>query len=232
MENTAKLSTSKEVIAYLVEKFPSCFTVEGEARPLKIGIFDDLAARLADDSNVSKTRLRTAIRQYTNSWRYLRAVKVGVQRVDLDGADAGAVEADHQAHAQELLKESQAKAKEKQAKRAAESKTPATKGQKPANKTSDNQVKADRRKKVSVPRRGQQKTDGKSAPAAVARAVSASVPLETVQPEQVAVGQKIQIKLGGLAVQGTVEAIERDEVQVQLPSGMTVRVARTELFRS
>ncbi|MCL4409654.1 RNA chaperone ProQ [Aliidiomarina haloalkalitolerans] len=232
MENTAKLSTSKEVIAYLATKFPSCFTLEGEARPLKIGIFDDLAARLADDDNVSKTRLRAALRQYTNSWRYLRGVKVGVQRVDLDGADAGAVEEDHQTHALEQLKESQAKVKEKQAKRAVEGKSVATKGQKPANKTGDNQVRDTRRKKVSVPRRASVKTDNKATATTEARTVSASKSLETVQPEQVVVGQKIQIKLGGLAVQGTVEAIEKDEVQVQLPSGMTVRVARTELFRS
>lgn len=39
MENQPnKLNSSKEVIAYLAETFPRCFTLEGEARPLKIGI--------------------------------------------------------------------------------------------------------------------------------------------------------------------------------------------------
>ncbi len=42
MENQPKLNSSKEVIAFLAERFPHCFSAEGEARPLKIGIFQDL----------------------------------------------------------------------------------------------------------------------------------------------------------------------------------------------
>lgn len=226
MENTAKLSTSKEVIAYLAEQFPGCFTLEGDARPLKIGIFDELAKRLADDENVSKTRLRSALRQYTNSWRYLRAVKAGIQRVDLDGADAGAVEAEHEQHAQEQLQASQAKAKEKQAQRAAERKPIATKGRNTKNKTGDNQVKGDKkRKSVSIPRSGSNKP-------AVAQPISRKAALESVQPDHVKVGDKVQVKVGSMAVQGTIAGIEKSEVQVQLPSGMTVRVAVSELFRS
>ncbi len=37
MENQPKLNSSKEVIAFLAERFPHCFSAEGEARPLKIG---------------------------------------------------------------------------------------------------------------------------------------------------------------------------------------------------
>lgn len=222
MENTAKLSTSKEVIAYLAEQFPGCFTLEGDARPLKIGIFDELAKRLADDENVSKTRLRSALRQYTNSWRYLRSVKAGIQRVDLDGADAGAVEAEHEQHAQEQLQASQAKAKEKQAQRAAERKPIATKGRNTKNKTGDNQVKGEKkRKSVSIPRSGSSKP-----------AVAQPITRKNVQPDAVKVGDKVQVKVGSMAVQGTIAGIEKSEVQVQLPSGMTVRVAVSELFRS
>lgn len=47
MENQPKLNSSKEVIAFLVERFPHCFSAEGEARPLKIGIFQDLVDRVA-----------------------------------------------------------------------------------------------------------------------------------------------------------------------------------------
>lgn len=39
MENQPKLNSSKEVITFLAERFPHCFSAEGEARPLKIGIF-------------------------------------------------------------------------------------------------------------------------------------------------------------------------------------------------
>ena len=82
---TSKLANVKEVLAYLAQQFPLCFSVKGEAKPLKIGIFQDLAARLEQDSLVSKTQLRQALRVYTSSWRYLEAIQPGIARVDLEG---------------------------------------------------------------------------------------------------------------------------------------------------
>ena len=35
-----KRTSSKEIIAYLAEKFPACFSTEGAAKPLKVGIFN------------------------------------------------------------------------------------------------------------------------------------------------------------------------------------------------
>lgn len=113
MENTEKLKNSKEIIAYIAECFPKCFTVEGEAKPLKIGIFQDLAERLKDDEKVSKTQLRAALRQYTSSWRYLHGVKPGAVRVDLDGNDCGVLEEEHVEHAKATLAESKAKVAER-----------------------------------------------------------------------------------------------------------------------
>lgn len=84
MENQPKLNSSKEVIAFLAERFPHCFSAEGEARPLKIGIFQDLVERVGGEMNLSKTQLRSALRLYTSSWRYLYGVKPGATRVDLD----------------------------------------------------------------------------------------------------------------------------------------------------
>lgn len=80
MENQPKLNSSKEVIAFLAERFPHCFSAEGEARPLKIGIFQDLVERVGGEMNLSKTQLRSALRLYTSSWRYLYGVKPGAQR--------------------------------------------------------------------------------------------------------------------------------------------------------
>ncbi|VTP69388.1 ProP effector [Leclercia adecarboxylata] len=56
MENQPKLNSSKEVIAFLAERFPQCFSAEGEARPLKIGIFQDLVERVEGEMNLSKTQ--------------------------------------------------------------------------------------------------------------------------------------------------------------------------------
>ncbi len=54
MENQPKLNSSKEVIAFLAERFPHCFSAEGEARPLKIGIFQDLVDRVAGEMDRAK----------------------------------------------------------------------------------------------------------------------------------------------------------------------------------
>lgn len=53
MENQPKLNSSKEVIAFLAERFPQCFSAEGEARPLKIGIFQDLVERVEGEMNLT-----------------------------------------------------------------------------------------------------------------------------------------------------------------------------------
>lgn len=109
MENQHKLNTVKEVIAFLAERFPLCFSAEGEARPLKIGIFQDLVERVQGEENLSKTQLRSALRLYTSSWRYLYGVKVGAQRVDLDGNPCGELEQQHVDHARQQLEEAKAR---------------------------------------------------------------------------------------------------------------------------
>ncbi len=114
-EETQKLSNNKEIIAYLAEKFPLCFSLEGEAKPIKIGLFQDLAEALKDDPKVSKTQLRYALRQYTSNWRYLHGCKEGAVRVDLQGNPAGVLEQEHVQHAAQQLADAKAKLAEKRA---------------------------------------------------------------------------------------------------------------------
>jgi ProP effector len=109
MENQPKLNSSKEVIAFLSERFPHCFSAEGEARPLKIGIFQDLVARVEGEMNLSKTQLRSALRLYTSSWRYLYGIKAGATRVDLDGNPCGVLDEQHVEHARKQLEEAKAR---------------------------------------------------------------------------------------------------------------------------
>lgn len=109
MENQPKLNSSKEVIAFLAERFPQCFSAEGEARPLKIGIFQDLVERIEGEMNLSKTQLRSALRLYTSSWRYLYGVKPGATRVDLDGNPCGELDEQHVEHARKQLEEAKAR---------------------------------------------------------------------------------------------------------------------------
>lgn len=115
-QNQKKAMTIKEVIAYLVEKFPLCFSLEGEAKPLKIGLFQELALAVAEDEKVSKTVLRQALRAYTSGWRYLHGCKEGAIRVGLQGEEAGIVDATQAQHAAETLAQAKAAFLEKRAK--------------------------------------------------------------------------------------------------------------------
>lgn len=205
-ETSEKLATSKAVIAYLAEQFPQCFTLSGEAKPLKIGIFEDLAKRMEEDPKVSKTRLRSALRQYTSSWRYLRGVKTGTERVDLDGAKAGTVEEEHAQHALETLTESKAKVAEKR------------KAEKPV---ADKKSSAEKKKPRPRPAAKKSVKEKVKKPEAA---------LETVTLNYLKEGQNVQVKVGQSPMPGTVTAIEKSDVQVQLVSGITVKVKIENVF--
>ncbi|WP_322405749.1 RNA chaperone ProQ [Idiomarina sp. PL1-037] len=205
MSEPEKLTKSKDVIVYLAEQFPDCFTIKGDAKPLKIGIFEDLAKRLEDDDKVSKTRLRTALRHYTNSWRYLYSVKSGAQRVNLDGEQVEAVTEEHQQHAQETLKESKAKVAEKNkaTNKAAAKKTPAK--DKPEN-------------------------TAKAKPKATKKPAKPKVKLADVELNKLSVGQQVQVKAGNTPMSATVLELDKDDVQVQLQNGLIMKVKADKIF--
>lgn len=209
MENTEKLKNSKEVIAYLVETFPKCFTAKGEARPLKIGIFQDLAERLKDDEKVSKTLLRTALRQYTASWRYLHGAKKDAVRVDLDGNDAGVLEAEHVAHAQKTLEESKTKFFAERNKKNAEQ-------------------KAKSAKKTPTVKKAPKKV-AKKAPKQEKQQPSVKVERQVVDAELIA-GQAVKVVIGKSPVNATIVEVVKDGVQVQLQSGLSIKVKKEHLF--
>lgn len=105
MEDQPK-SNSKEVISFLAEKFPYCFSLSpGKIRPLKIGIFKDLVERLNGQTKLSKAQIRAALRFYTSRQYYLLSISRSVKRVDLDGNDSGLVRDNHITYAQKHLTE-------------------------------------------------------------------------------------------------------------------------------
>lgn len=204
MESTEKLTDTNAILAYLYETFPLCFIAEGETKPLKIGLFQDLAERLADDSKVSKTQLRIALRRYTSSWRYLKCVKVGAQRIDLDGNECGELEQEHIDHAAATLKESQEKAK---AKRVAQAKNanPAKAAKKPVKKPVAKRPKPTQANKPAKE-------------AVVAENLTPAVLTE------LKANQRVNVKLGKAPVAGVIVDIKKEDVQVQLDSGLTIKV--------
>jgi ProP effector len=213
MENTEKLKNSKEVIAYIAECFPKCFTLEGEAKPLKIGIFQDLAERLSDDLKVSKTQLRAALRQYTSSWRYLHGIKAGASRVDLDGNPCGELEQEHVDHAKQALAESKAKVqarRKEQANKAREEGKSKPKSAKPAQQR--------RAKPAAKP---QQKQNSKPA-APETRALNS---------DEMIVGKDVNVNMGKGNMAATIVEINKDDVRVRLTNGLQM-VVKAEHLRA
>lgn len=236
VETQAKPHNVKEVVALLAEQFPLCFSLTGPAKPLKVGIFQDLAEKLQENPLISKTMLRQALRVYTSSWRYLEAVKEGACRVDLDGVDGAVIDASQAEHAAATLAESKAKAQEarkaKQNAERAKAKAAAAangadqaaapaKSAKPAYKKSSNRPSEKAAKAATL----------KSKP--VADAVKQPVvELKAVEDGQLVVGGKVLVKFGASPIAATVVELAKQDVVVQLASGMIVKTQRGSLFQA
>ncbi|MDF2152135.1 RNA chaperone ProQ [Vibrio sp. CAU 1672] len=206
---TEKLKNSKEVIAYIAECFPKCFTLEGEAKPLKIGIFQDLAERLSDDEKVSKTQLRAALRQYTSSWRYLHGVKPGAVRVDLDGNPCGELEEEHVEHAKATLAESKAKVQARRKEQAQKARE-------------EGKAKAKPAKKPQQPRRpNKQKVQKQSTP----------VETRALNADEMTIGKLVNVNMGKGNMAATIVEINKDDVRVQLNNGLQM-VVKAEHLRA
>jgi ProP effector len=202
MDTPQKFINSKEVISFLVEAFPACFSNKGDAKPLKIGIFQDLAQRLENEERVSKTLLRSSLRHYTNSWRYLHSVKKGAQRVDLDGKEVAAIDEEHVAHAKIQLEESKALVAQKR------------KEQKASNPEAKKNIKI-----KDVPKF---KPTSKVTKKAVLK--EKLPPAERLSEPQIVSGTAVTVKIGKTPMPATITDVSKDGIQVQLDSGMVVKV--------
>ncbi|CAM3539961.1 RNA chaperone ProQ [Xenorhabdus nematophila] len=234
MENQPKLNSSKEVIAFLAERFPLCFVAEGEARPLKIGIFQDIVERIQSEECLSKTQLRSALRLYTSSWRYLYGVKEGAQRVDLDGNICGELEAEHIEHARQQLAEAKARVQAQRAEQRAKkretenvsdnkSEHPVNKKAAPRRQTSGDGAKHPPRSQNNRPQQSRKPAD--------------KTTKKIAQPElnsvtdvfSLKVGQTIKVNVGKSIMDASVLEIAKDGVRVQLPTGLAMIVRAEHL---
>ena len=215
MENQPKLNSSKEVIAFLAERFPHCFSAEGEARPLKIGIFQDLVDRVAGEMNLSKTQLRSALRLYTSSWRYLYGVKPGATRVDLDGNQL------EEAKARVQAQRAEQQAKKREAAAAAGEKEDAPRRERKPRPTTP------RRKEGAERKPRAQKSVEKAPKTVKAPREEQHTPVSDISA--LTVGQALKVKAGQNAMDATVLEITKDGVRVQLNSGMSLIVRAEHL---
>lgn len=89
------------IIDRLVETFPACFS-RSAPKPLKIGLGEELMAlagahpALAD---LTRTRIRRALKVYTGAPAYRKALKRGGPRYDLAGQPVGEVTPEQQTFA-------------------------------------------------------------------------------------------------------------------------------------
>ncbi len=229
MENQPKLNSSKEVIAFLAERFPQCFSAEGEARPLKIGIFQDLVTRVEGEMNLSKTQLRSALRLYTSSWRYLYGIKAGATRVDLDGNPCGELDEQHVTHARQQLEEAKARVQAQRAEQQAKKREAAIAAGEPVDAP-----RRERKPRPAAPRKdaGDRKPRNAAKPAAPKTPRPAReerlTPVSDVS--ELSVGQSLKVKAGNNAMDATVLEITKDGVRVQLTSGMSMIVRAEHLM--
>jgi ProP effector len=94
----------------VLETLLATFPVFRDTQPLAIGIHKAIKLRLPD---ISEGSLRMALKGYTASTKYLKAIANGMQRFDLDGNPAGELTAEQRQQALETIKERFRKAAER-----------------------------------------------------------------------------------------------------------------------
>ncbi len=210
METTNKLKDINEVLEFLYQEFPQCFKQKEGIQPLKVGIFKDIAERIEGSEKVSKTQVRQALRKYTSNWRYLEAVTKSEFRIDLDGNQGEKVEQEHIDHAQKALEESRAKmAKRKKQQRPRQDLDAKSFKKKPAH-AAKNSSAAAKPAKAAAPKRS-----GK---------------VEPLPAGEVKVNNKVKVKLGQALVNAVITEVNKDDVHVELVTGMQVKTKADSLY--
>ena len=202
-EGVQKLTDNKSDHCISCGKIPHfCLLLQKvKPKPLKIGLFQDLAEALKDDERISKTQLRQALRQYTSNWRYLHGCREGAERVDLYGNPAGVLDAEHVSHAVQQLAEAKAKFAEK---RKAELAAKKAQQKRPARKPNSNQAT----RKPKAPQ----------------------VKLSAVDFTTLSAGSKVKVKVAEQAKNATVLNVEKDGARVELENGLVMTITADRLF--
>ncbi|MBV66583.1 MAG: ProQ/FINO family protein [Pseudomonadota bacterium] len=130
------------------QRYPHAF-FKGHTKPLKVGIHQDLAEREPWPSKL----IRRALANYVNLPRYIKSMREGAERVDLDGQPAGKVDKEAAKHASERRQEAPTKKRMERPAPPAKSRT--NKAQPAASNSSPNDEKLPSR--TPVPEKSEQK---------------------------------------------------------------------------
>jgi ProP effector len=198
MEPTNKLKDINEVLNYLYTEFPDCFKQKEGIKPLKVGVFKDVADRIDGDERISKTQVRQALRKYTSNWRYLEAVTKHKFRIDLDGNDAEQVEQEHIDHANNALEQSRAKLAKKR------KSSPRNSGEK----------KTYHKNTTSVGKNTSGDTKIKSSKPSNSKSVRRSGKVEALPLANIIINQEVKVKLGQALVKGTITEVNKHNMYI------------------
>ena len=127
----------QEALALLCKHFPKAFVKDGECKPLKVGILEDLKPLIANIEGLSISKVRAAVRVYTTRLRYFYAVREGAMRVDVQGNEVEPVTAEHAEYARARFTEINAKRRPPKPKKPA--KQGGFKGKRPFNRDGQGQ---------------------------------------------------------------------------------------------
>src|SRR5690554_5611102 len=105
---TTDAPSPQALLAEWYQRYPGAF-FKGHTRPLKVGIHE----ALAEQEPWPEKLVRRALACYVNLPRYLKAVREGAERIDLDGQPAGQVDAKAAEHARKKLERLQAEGRGK-----------------------------------------------------------------------------------------------------------------------
>ncbi len=139
--NASEAPSPQALLGEWYRRYGSAF-FKGHTRPLKVGIHEELAGLEPWPEKL----VRRALACYVNLPRYLKAVREGAERIDLEGKPAGAVDAKAAEHARKKLDRLQAERRGKS--------QPGTPGRKNSGENSRDGSRETSRKKAGLRRTG------------------------------------------------------------------------------
>ena len=215
----------QEALELLYKHFPKAFIKEGDCKPLKVGILDDLKPLIADIPGLSISKVRAAVRFYTSRLRYFFAMREGAMRIDLEGNEVEPVTSEHAEYAHGRFTEINAK------RRPAKPKRPAPKGGKPGMRRGAGKPG---QAGAGAPH-GKGPQGNNRRPGGPNRGNAPHTPrhYDPLPESEVVIGRAVTVQLDRAYVRATIsEAPQGDKVKVTMQNGVTASVPVARLFQA
>lgn len=210
----------KEALELLYVHFPKAFIKEGDCKPLKIGILEDLKTRIVGIEGLSISKVRAAVRVYTTRLRYFYSVREGAKRVDLDGKEVDSVTAEHAEYARTKFTEINSKRQGSKPRR------PTVQGQHAQRRSGGQNGQRQERRVHDSRRQGMGGNNFNRN-----RSFKDARRFELAKESDLKVGRYVYVSLErNNFTQGTVTEMMRNEARVTLRNGLTVTIPVSSIY--